>query len=66
MFNCNCKWTEIILGVLILVFAWWATAYSQWIVTIAAVLLLLHALSCKNCGRCSEHQMKPVAKKKKR
>ena len=50
MFNCNCKNTEIVLGIVILVFALWETTYSKWVIVVAAILLLLHAVSCKNCG----------------
>ena len=48
--GCNCKLTEIIIGVVIIVFALWQIGASQWIVTIAAALLILHALKCENCG----------------
>jgi len=50
MFNCNCKVTELIVGVVILVFALWQTSFSQWIIVIAAALLILHSFTCKNCG----------------
>ena len=49
--GCNCKGIELVLAIVILVFALWQTTYSSWIVIIAAVLLVLHALSCKGmCG----------------
>ena len=41
---CSWKWTDVILGIVILIFAFWQTMYSQWIVIIAAVVLILHAL----------------------
>jgi len=67
--QCNCKHTEIVLGLLILIFALWQTAYSQWVVVISAVLLLIHAFWCKNSESCetsSTVTMKPrVAGKKK-
>jgi len=45
-----CKsWCEAILAIVILVFAFWQTAYSQWIVVIAAVVLLIHSFTCKKC-----------------
>ena len=51
---CNCKLTEIVLGVIILLFAVWDWGidprFSKWIVGIAAVLLILHASMCKSCG----------------
>ena len=49
MFNCNCKWTETIIGVLILVVTLWpnliGVSASWWVVVVAAVLLILHAWS---------------------
>ena len=50
--GCNCKWVEVVLAIVILVFTFWSTAVSQWLVAIAAVLLLIHALMCKNCAKC--------------
>ncbi len=52
--NCNCTWVESILAILVILFAFWETTYSQWIIVIAGVLLLLHALLCKNCKMCRE------------
>ena len=48
----NCKWTEAIIGIVIIVFVWWqvGTSVSQWIVTVAAALLILHAFRCDNCS----------------
>ena len=43
---CNCKGAEAVLSILILVFAFWETMYSQWIIAIAAVIILVHALKC--------------------
>lgn len=53
--NCNCKWVESVLAVLILVFVIWPTqifsaTVSWWIVIISAALLLIHSLSCRKCG----------------
>lgn len=50
--GCNCRVTESILAIVILVFALWQVTYSTWIVSIAAVLLLVHSMWCKNCGEC--------------
>lgn len=56
--NCNCKWTETVLAIIILVFAFWTSwAYSQWVVIIAAVLLLIHAWACKSCANCDMKEM---------
>lgn len=62
--NCNCKWTETILAIVILLFTFWSVAWSQWIVSIAAILLLLHAWMCKSCMMCREHEAMPAKKKK--
>ena len=72
MFNCNCKWTEIIAGLVILVFTMWPTLVfsamvSKWLVVISAVVLLLHGLlhhKC-SCGMCMKEEM-PKNKKRKR
>lgn len=48
--NVNCKHAETILGIIIIVFAWWIIGASQWIITIAAALLIIHAMKCDNCG----------------
>ncbi len=45
-----CKsWCEFILAAIILIFALWATAYSKWIIVIAAVLMIIHSCTCKKC-----------------
>ena len=53
--GCNCKITELILAIIIIVFVWWQTTWSGWIITIAAALLIIHAVSCKGiCGGAPE------------
>jgi hypothetical protein len=65
--GCNCKWTEIVLAIVILVFTFWeVAAVSQWVVAVAAILLLLHALMCKNCAMCSTGALSKSSKKKGR
>jgi len=63
--NCNCKWTESILGLAIFVVTLWPSLLNamlnKWIVILAAVLLVMHAWGCHNCA-C----MKEMPKKKKR
>lgn len=45
-----CKsWCELILAVVIIVFALWQTSFSQWILLIAGIGLLIHSLTCKTC-----------------
>lgn len=49
---CNCKATEIIIGAIILIFALLKSVYSDWIIIIAAIIIIIHAMACKNCGKC--------------
>lgn len=42
--KCNCSIGNIVLAVIILVFALWQVMYSQWIIIIAAVLLIIHEI----------------------
>ncbi|MCH7567971.1 MAG: hypothetical protein IIA87_00985 [Nanoarchaeota archaeon] len=64
--KCNCKWCTSIMAIVILVFLFWQTVASTWIIAIAAILLLVHAWVCKNCGICSpEMAAKPAGKKKR-
>jgi general stress protein CsbA len=47
-----CKsWCEAIIAVVILVvaFAFWNTTYAQWIIGIAAAVLLIHSFTYKKC-----------------
>lgn len=54
----GCRWLEAILALVIIVFTYWptmlfSTMTSEWIVIVAAVLLLIHALFCAKCkGLC--------------
>lgn len=61
------KWTNSILGIVILLVTIWPTMFSamtnKWIVIIAAILLVIHACCCKNCGMCGHEDM---SKKKRR
>lgn len=66
MFNCNCKVTEIVLGLVILVFALWETTFSKWVIVVAAILLLLHAFSCKNCGVSVSGEVPKAKSRRKR
>lgn len=60
--NCKCNWVQAILAVVIIAFSFVRFASAKWVVVIAAVLLLLHALSCSKCGMCEN--MNAGAKKK--
>jgi len=70
--GCNCKWTEIVLGLVILIVTIWDLFSAQaelWITIVAAALLVLHALACKNCGSCKttgmNHNHSPASPKKR-
>jgi len=64
---CNYKACQFVLPLVILVFAFWETTWSKWIIVVAAALILLYSLGCKAGGRntCVPNS-KPVAKKKAR
>ena len=48
--ECNCRWTESVIAIVILVFTFWNTVtWGKWVVAIAATVLLVHSFSCKNC-----------------
>ena len=63
---CNCKLTEIVVAAVILVFALYEATYSKWIIIIAAVVLFVHGLMCKDIACCNDDTAKPKAKKKRR
>ncbi|OIO41010.1 hypothetical protein AUJ62_03830 [Candidatus Pacearchaeota archaeon CG1_02_32_21] len=63
--KCNCSIGNILLGIIILVFALWQTAYSKWIVVIASVLLIIHELWHKHSWVKNKNPS-PVENKKKR
>ena len=58
--NCNCKWCQLVLAVVILVFAIWPgiVSWSNWVIIVAAVLLIVHSLSCNKCGGICAGMMK--------
>jgi len=65
--NCNCKYPEIILGIVILGFVLWESTVSwlpsKWIIVGASALLILHALFCKHCSTsCGSEESKLVSK----
>ena len=60
----NCKLTESILAILIIIFAFWQTAASIWIIVIAAVLLLIHSHKCGGCSTCATCGNEKMPKKK--
>ena len=67
----NCKWTESVLAIVIIVFALWPALISsavvgKWIVIVAAALILIHGLACNHCGICAPEDAKGKGKKKKK
>jgi len=63
--GCNCRWTEAVIAIVVIIAAAWpeflGRGVSSWVVIIAAVILLIHALKCKNCANCINEKM-PVRK----
>ena len=59
---CN-SWCEAILGIVVLVFALWQTMYSKWIIVIAAIVLIIHSFTCKQCF-AKHHEAMPMKKKR--
>ncbi len=63
-----CKsWCELIIGLVVIVFALWDTMmYSKLILIIAGVILLIHSFMCKKCFGEMKAIEKPTPVKKKR
>ena len=60
-----CKWCELIIALVILVFSFWQVAYSKWIIIITAIVLLIHSfMRCRFC--CDHEDVGMKATKKKR
>ena len=64
--DCKCNWVEAILAIVIIVSATMAGASSKWVIIIAALLMLLHALFCRKCQMCEPSMMESKSMKKKR
>jgi len=65
----GCKGLQVVLPIIILIFAFWQTTYSKWIIVIAAVIQLLGAIACgSTCSTDTGAKpvMKKPAKKKKK
>jgi glucose uptake protein GlcU len=60
------KTAEIVLGLLILVFALWETTYSRWIIIVTAVLLLVQGIMLPTSNRTVKNPKKKTVKKKKK
>jgi len=57
----NCMSSHFILGILVIVFAFWQTAASPWILLAIGVIMIIHSLGCSCCKEC---EVKPKAKSK--
>jgi len=65
--GCNCKVTEVIIAIVVILFTLWSPAeWTMWLVVIAGAALLFHAFSCKNCGAGAMVAAAPKPGKKKR
>ena len=65
--GCNCRWTEVVIGLVVVIFTLWPQGtWSKWLVVVAGALLVLHAFSCKNCGGICAPEETGKGKKKKR
>ena len=67
--NYDCRITEVILSMIIIVFALtqWTVGQlsSQWVIVIAAALLFIHAIICENCRISAKPFLRKAAAKKK-
>ncbi len=45
----NSCWCNTILGILVIVFAWWATPWNNWILTVLGIIIVLIGLTGKCC-----------------
>lgn len=56
---------EAIIAVIIIIFSLWQTAYSNWIIIILAIILLIHSFTCKKCfGSHMAHMPEKASKKR--
>ncbi len=60
----KCKGCGFILGILIIVFAFWYNDVSKWILIAIGIIILLHPIICKRCNPC--YEIEKTAPKKKR
>jgi hypothetical protein len=65
--ECNCKGFEIGVALIILVaeFVFFPNEWASWAVVVASLLLLVHALFCKNCKSCEAPKQTSVPAKNK-
>jgi len=60
-----CKsWCELIIGIVVIVFALWQTMISQWVLVIAGIVLAIHSFTCRYCFGKNEMPMMKSSKKR--
>jgi len=64
--NCKFNWVDSILAVIIIIFAYMGSPSSRWVIIIAAVILLLHAIMFKKDKMCDETMEMEKSNKKRR
>lgn len=64
--KCNCSISNIILGVIILIFALWQNVASMWVIVIASILLIIHELWHKHSHMSKGGMKEDVPAKRKR
>ncbi|HVY01566.1 MAG TPA: hypothetical protein VHA12_02265 [Candidatus Nanoarchaeia archaeon] len=63
--GCNCRVTEAVIAVVVLVFTFWNNfVAAKWLVAIAAVLLLIHSIWCNACCEMPAETKKSAKKRK--
>jgi hypothetical protein len=61
----NAKWCEIVMGILVIVFALWNVPVSKWILVAIGIILIVHSFMCKMCCCSCEMPSQPEKKKRK-
>ena len=57
---------EMVIGIIILVFALWKTDYSNWIIVIASVILIILSVTCKVCFEGKYMEMPSASRRRRR
>lgn len=62
---CN-KWWSAILAILVIIFLFWETVASKWIILAIAIIWLLHSLFCNSCNVKAKPRARPRKRKRKK
>jgi general stress protein CsbA len=57
------RWVGAILAALVIIFSFWTTTVSKWIIVIIGVIWLVHSLTCTSCQGTKTKKAKPKKKK---